>query len=550
METPIPQQQKQIQFISYMSNYSINTSRRIVHVDAQGVPHEIGKVVYCDHNATPHTVWPCKAHLTNVYIVKLSTSGQGTDVAYQYSVDINTMQPNITLIPGVVYSIKGDIEVYREQVLEKIIKDCYFFEETTNTSLDQADDPFSPVSGNDAYIYGNRIATVYNTNNNPTGETYTVDYTKYTKWIANSNINDTGRMELQLGWWDAQVGYAQNGYIFDPNYVTPLIFKRANIEQEIKFSKIQSNNVSNSNLYNDSLSITDDEQIKFWPKLHKYVSDNVAVDEWETYEEIELTTNNFTYDTNVFNIYQDQSDSSWVIEPLTFSNQPSTITISYGGITKQWNIAVATDSRFMLVMNGNNPVPDPLEITTATDISIRESTDDGITWTTWGSNDYSNRVYSFTSDNSSIVSTSGTTLTPNPNKSGQSTTISVIIEGQAVSTFTVQVGTIVTYYKAGPLVNGTINSSYVNELQSTNTVTWVSPVQGDNFGIQFFIDGSGNTVREIYCDGISTAPFYGNYSGGMIVISYTSGSATSINIPIYTDNTKTTLLGSITLNKV
>jgi hypothetical protein len=33
----------------------------------------------------------------------------------------------------------------------------------------------------------------------------------------------------------------------------------------------------------------------------------------------------------------------------------------------------------MLVMDGSNPVPDPLEITTATGISIRESTDDGIT---------------------------------------------------------------------------------------------------------------------------------------------------------------------------
>jgi hypothetical protein len=75
-------------------------------------------------------------------------------------------------------------------------------------------------------------------------------------------------------------------------------------------------------------------------------------------------------------------------------------------------------------------------------------------------------------------------------------------------------------------------------------------VQGDNFGIQFYIDGSGNTVRNVYCDGISTAPFYGSYSGGILTISYGAGSATSVNIPVYTDNTKTTLLGTITLNKV
>ncbi|MBO7692867.1 MAG: hypothetical protein J6T10_09590 [Methanobrevibacter sp.] len=162
-----------------MSNYSINTSRRIVHVDAQGVPHEIGKVVYCDHYATPHTVWPCTVHLTNVYIVKLSKSGQGSDVSYAYSVDANA-QPSITLIPGEVYSIKGDIEVYREQgVLEKTIKNCYFFPETIN-NLDLVDTPFTPISGNEAYLYGNRTAQSY-INNQETGETFTMDYTKYTK---------------------------------------------------------------------------------------------------------------------------------------------------------------------------------------------------------------------------------------------------------------------------------------------------------------------------------------------------------------------------------
>ncbi|MBO7692864.1 MAG: hypothetical protein J6T10_09575 [Methanobrevibacter sp.] len=62
-------------------------------------------------------------------------------------------------------------------------------------------------------------------------------------------------------------------------------------------------------------------------------------------------------------------------------------------------------------------------------------------------------------------------MIPNPNKSGQSTTVDVVIERQNIATLTVQVGTITTYYKAGPLVNGVINSSTVNQLNSTNTVT-------------------------------------------------------------------------------
>jgi hypothetical protein len=162
-----------------MSNYSINTSRRIVHVDAQGVPHEIGKVVYCDHNATPHTVWPCSAHLTNVYIVELSKVGQNSDVSHSYTVDANG-QPNVLLLPGKVYGVKGDIEVYREQgVLEKVIKDCYFFPETTE-DIDSVDSPFLPLTGNEESQYGNRTAKSFK-NNQETGETFTVDYTRYGK---------------------------------------------------------------------------------------------------------------------------------------------------------------------------------------------------------------------------------------------------------------------------------------------------------------------------------------------------------------------------------
>lgn len=528
----------------------INQQREIVWVDGSGNLHNITKVVYSDPYIATHTIWPCTIELRDVQIVKLSKSGQDGDVSYEYHVDTDTLMPNVSLIPGEVYSIKGTVDIYsRPGELEKRIKNCYFFPETSSNSLDPESHPFLAVTGNEAYSYGSRTAKAYDANDNYLGEDYVSDYSQYVKWGVTSDIEKTGRLELQGGWYNERLGYVQNGYIFDGNYATRMIFRRATLSQDIALLKIAGNNPNSSDVINSPILLNSDQTITFWPKLHKWVSDSTAPEQWEEYSDIDLSIGDFTYDSSFLNIYKNQNNS-WTIEPLAFSNQPSTVTITYGDITRQFNVVVFSSSMFMLMLNESSPINDYLEITNATGVSIIESTDRGVTWNFWSADDYANRSYSFTSADTSIVSTSGTTLIPNPNKSGQSTTISVVVEGQDVSTFTVEIGQIYTYYKAGPIVNNTIDSAYINELQSTNTVSWGSPTQGDLFGIQFFIDSSGNTVREIYCDGINTAPFYGSYSGGIISVAYTSGSATSVNIPIYTDNTKTTLLGTITLNKV
>lgn len=532
---------------------TINQQREIVWVDGSGNLHNITKVVYSDPYRATHTIWPCTIELRDVQIVKLSKNGQASDVAYEYHVDTNTLMPNVSLIPGEVYSVKGTVDVYsRPGELEKRIKNCYFFPETISSSLDPESHPFLAPTGNEAYSYGSRTAKAYDVNDNYLGEDYVSDYSQYVMWGVTSDIEKTGRIELQGGWYNERFGYVQNGYIFDGNYATRMIFRRATLAQDIVLSKISGNNISSSDVINSPILLDSDQTITFWPKLYKRVSDSTAAEAWEEYSDIDLSIEDFTYDSSVLNIYKNQNNS-WTIEPLAFSNQPSVVTITYGNVTREFNVIVSSSSMFMLMLTANTPVESPLKINKATTISIRESTDGGMTWNLWSGSDYINRTYSFTSNDSSIISVSGTTLTPNVNKVGQSTTVDVVIENQNVATITVEVEQaehIYTYYKAGPLVNGTINSAYVNELQSTNTVTWVSPAQGDLFGIQFFIDSSGNTVREIYCDGINTAPFYGNYSGGIISIAYTSGSATSVNIPIYTDSTKTTLLGTITLNKV
>lgn len=532
---------------------TINQQREIVWVDGSGNLHNITKVVYSDPYGATHTIWPCTIELRDVQIVKLSKNGQASDVAYEYHVDTNTLMPNVSLIPGEVYSVKGTVDVYsRPGELEKRIKNCYFFPETSSSSLDPESHPFLAPTGNEAYSYGSRTAKAYDVNDNYLGEDYVSDYSQYVMWGVTSDIEKTGRIELQGGWYNERFGYVQNGYIFDGNYATRMIFRRATLSQGIALLKIAGNNPNSNDVINSPILLNSDQTITFWPKLHKWVSDSTAAEEWEEYSDINLSIEDFAYDSSALNIYKNQNNS-WTIEPLTFSNEPSTVTITYGDITRQFNVVAYPSSMFMLLLNANNPVESPLKINKATTISIRESTDGGMTWNLWSGSDYANRTYSFTSNDPSIISVSGTTLTPNVNKVGQSTTVDVVIENQNVATITVEVEQaehIYTYYKAGPIVNNTIDSAYINELQSTNTVSWVSPTQGDLFGIQFFIDSSGNTVREIYCDGINTAPFYGSYSGGIISIAYTSGSATSVNIPIYTDSTKTTLLGTITLNKV
>ena len=178
---------------------TINQQREIWWYDETKTPHQITKVVYCDQYGTPHTIWPCTIELRDVQIVKLSKSGQSADVPYEYHVDTNTLIPNVSLIPGEVYSVKGTVDVYsRPGELEKRIKNCYIFPETIET-VDQAPHPFLAVSGNEAYSYGSRVATAYDINDYPLGETYTSDYSQYTKWGVSSDIEKTGRIELQGG---------------------------------------------------------------------------------------------------------------------------------------------------------------------------------------------------------------------------------------------------------------------------------------------------------------------------------------------------------------
>ena len=546
---PIPLLTKLTQFISYiMSNYSVNSCKRIVHVDGSGVSHEIAKVVYCDGNRHTHTIWPCTVHLTDVYVVKLSKAGQGSDIAYSYTVDTNTLQPNVTLMPGSVYGVKGTLEMYDENnpgTLVKRIENCYFFPETINTNLDPDEEPFVSPTGNEAYQYGGRIATEYDSNNNVTN-TYTIDYGQYTKWGVDSDPTHTGRMELQIGWWNANVGYAQNGFIFDPNYTTRMIFKRATINQEIKLANTSSNTGLNSgNFINSPKIMTLGETLTIYPKLHNYASDSVTNDSWETYENITLTSSNFTYDSSSISITSG-SNGSWVIEPLVITGGISDVVISYNGYTFTLGIIGTPNTTYSFWSQGQPIGTSTRNISDPLSVWIKDDTT---------GEQYLGNNYTMHAVTPGIVSFNGTTIIPN---AVGSTQVYAIVEGIETSKFTVNVTAVNTYYRAGSLTtsmsNGNTTYTINGNITSLNGTVNLSVVENTPYGIEFFADSNGTFEKLVYFDIGTTLPFVitSEDNGRVIGIVGTSSSGvSSISVPVYPNSNKTsgTELGTFVITK-
>ena len=529
-----------------MANYSVNNCREIVYYDAQGTRQSITKVMYCDNNGVLRTVWPCKIRLSNVYLVKFGNN-QSADVAYPYTVDTNTNIPSVTIMPESPYGFKGDIEVYREPgVLEKTIYDCYFRPETVSVTLDpSAHYSFSPVPSNEAYTFGDRVATA------STNETYVVEYNRYSAWRADTYVGATQRMELQLGWWEPSIGYAQNGFIFDTNYVTRLILKRADIIQSIVLANTSSNNITQNNqLFGSFYTLTDlSDSITVYPKYNKYASDSNTGERWEEYSSIN-TPLTLTYDNTKYSVV-DNNDGSWTIQALSYGSDNPAITFSDGTYNCSLGLACVPNTSYNLWAQGN-----PISTTASTPIVLTQPFTFSIMNINTG-NEYTGSNYSFsvTDGDSSAVTISGKTIRPSrdPNKLGHTATISGTVEGVGVNNaIHVEVGNIVTYYKAGPLItsgtSATINGS-INTLNSTNSVTWSSPSSGDNFGIELYEDSSGNTTIPMYCDPLSTSPFYTSGVGAdnRLIIAYSGSGSGSVTVPIYTDSTKTAQLCSITI---
>lgn len=522
---------------------TINQQREIWWYDGEKVPHEITKVVYCDQYGTPHTIWPCTIELRDVQIVKLSKNGQSSDVSYEYHLDTDTLIPNRSLIPGEVYSVKGTIDVYsRPGELEKRIKDCYFFPETINNSLDPAAHPFLAITGNEAYSYGSRTAKAYDVNDNYLGEDYVSDYTQYVKWGVSSDLEKTGRIELQGGWYNERLGYVQNGYIFDGSYTTRMIFRRANLSQDIVLSKISGNNISSSDVLNNPVLLDINQSVTFWPKFHKRVNDSIEEtqkDNWEEYWDANLSLSDFSYDSNTFTIVKN-SNGSWTVTPISYTGGLGTITISSEGYSYELRIVCQPNVIYLLMSQGNViPANSTITMTNMLPLWIRADNQ-----STGESEEYTGNNCQFYTSDSSVAAIDGSTIIP-VGTVGSTAEIWAVVEGVETQHFNVEIGNVNTYYKFG-LADDVDNSS----LQLLPSSLSVNISSGQLYAMKFFIDSIGNYERTVYYNTVQSDNIYVQPLNNVLTIT-SSGSGTSVSVPIYPTSSKTagTELTTLTITR-
>lgn len=543
--------------------HSVNSSKKIVWVgnnpNNSSNIHNITKVVYCDHNRTNHLIWPCTARLTDVYLVKLSTGGQNSDVSYSYAVDSQTLQPNVLMMPETVYSIKGTIEVYKDGSLQNRIKDCYFFPETISTNLDYpAQVPFTSITGNEAYSYGGRIATEIDANGNSTGTTYSIDYGQYTKWSSDSNPAHTGRMELQLGWWQPGVGYVQNGYIFDQNYTSRLILKRADVQSTfILFDHATSTDGSHN--ISDGYNLILNSPVTIWPKTRLHALDVNSNQSWQRYEM--RSVSNVVYDSSVFTVVAN-NDGSYTITAISYGNN-TTIEFDEESV----DFSVMPDTTYSLYYGNHLYAQNISSLTTAKSYYIL-ARDWNASQNEYGQEYSYTGASSMTSSDSTIVSCSGLTITPNLNKPGQTATITTTVAGQTISSFTVTVGTVSTvHYHVSDVEEDYQNLEFsqahgpfqlTNSSSETINAYSVRTGQEGVFAIKFAVDQSMYNPATVYVtrDGELTSTngnvdLYVSDGDSTVYLTYDKEGAGAqeftVEIPIYSDYNCENQLGKLTI---
>ena len=520
--------------------------KKMVYRD-NSVEHEISKVIYVDGNRNMHQIWPCRANLTNLYVVEIrDTNVQNDRISVAYT---NTQgnNPNITLLPGHNYTIKGDIDLFDDTGTKiDTLQNCYFFGETIEPV-----DPFGTVHLQNASITkGNRLAT-----RQSTGQTVHNSWDSYLVWTCDTDPGVDSGYIIQAGFYvpTEDIGYVQLGYIFDPNYQTPLVFKRATITQMMQLAK-SSNvtaNSSSSDFYTSQVQINDNSPITIYPKYRKMATatgwNNIpALTDWVSLETAEdLTMSNVTYNSSEYTIAYNSSNHSFTVTPLfsdvgtmhdiVFSNGSESYTIQFYKVSNTSAYRFHTDGA---IVTGSVNVNGSKNLSFYTpDLQ-----------TVYNGNDYT-----ITSSDPSIISVTGKTLLTNMDATvGQTVTISGTIEGDTVPGFTAVVSGKQVHYRIDKVE--TINGNDVTTTGSVNawdpsnsnpyTYTW-NGYSNTRLIISFARD-YGFTIPLTVYGSVSIQPFYGDFTTGFI-ISGNAQQGNSINIPVYRDSNLQESIGSITI---
>lgn len=502
-----------------MSYNSVNASKSIVWVDGSGNTHNITKVVYSDNNSSIHPIWPCNAELTNVYITELKSGNGSNDIHHAYS--LSNGEPNYCLKPETLYAITGTIVFYKESgVILKTVTDCYFFPET-QTVLEQ-NAPVGIYESPNVATYGDRLPS------DGSGTAIHQHWDTYGEWTADDTVGHVSPLSVQVGWFGNDT-YTQNGFLFDSNYTTPFILKRADITQQLMLSKISGTPSSTADVVSTPVTLQSGESITFWPKFKKTATDT-NWGSWNKYTDVTLTTNDFTYDSSTIQVINNQ-DGSWTVKPLIVTNGISNVVVSSGNYSFTLGVICIPNTTYDLRSQGSSVLGTTVSNVT-TPLSI-------IIWDTSNNAEYTGNNYTLHTNDSSVVTINNKTIVPNLNNNGNTATIWAEVEGVATGSFTVEVGNVVTYYS----IQDTSSSATPTYNIVGNTIT-LSASTNYNYSVRFFGDNQGNYER---------IPYYESVSGGrpimvqpqgtngsmLVTVLGTATSGTTLNVPLYFDNAMT-----------
>lgn len=479
--------------------YTVNSSKRIVWVGSDpNNPYEIRRVVYCDNYGTPHDIWPCDAELYKLYIVRIRKEAswpydiqslQRDDEVTEYHTDSNG-EPTVTLLPywegykntpakHNIYAIKGDVKIHETVNGQRtgnyeIITDCYFFSETRETKPGTQDG--SPIIGDGTTKYGPRVNSSYNWQY-PDWQTSSVNYVTYK---ALETPGESQWINPQCGYYDKNTGYVQLGYIFDPNYSTPMWLKRATVYQAL----ILTASAGSNDPYPYWDLIKYGESITVYPKVRLYATaKGWTNNEYERYYLADQSDITLDYDSSILSITPN-NDGSYTITPVVNDDEYSAeVTFNYknGESMEEREFTVGPDKEYQ-VWIGNGMASNRTIISEVT-LSIRECADYNSASQDWSTVYYGNN-FTITSSNTNAVSVSGKKLIPNLNSPNQTSRITVTVNGQQARPyyFDITVGEVQnTFYQIG--------------MGTWDNITWQeSHIMSDQNNIEFYTNSDVNTL--------------------------------------------------------
>ena len=506
--------------------HTINSCKRIVVRD-NGTLREIKRVVYYDDGGWEHIVWPCRAELTDIYLVDLTDNW--TVYPYTYT---NNGGPSPRLIPNHNYAVKGTIKVYESPgVLEATLTDCFFFHETLDSDPNGNDAPFSLLwsTGDNSSAGYPSVKPKVTDRNGQTSEIDTAHgYNVYKIW--DTRAGEIQGYSLQLGFYNADSYgfYTQNGFVFDDNYQTPIVVKRDAITQSVGFYTTNTGNGASAQIQYEGNNLQPGDTITFWPKYYK----RGVTTSWSALEAI--TFEHIDYDTTRFDVTKDGQSYTITVKS---DAQPTDGEVDLTFYTKydadnpnncEWesvSIEIEPSVQY-LVKIGNSNITGSSFITTQNvtlDSTKTLNVYKDYTYPpSFGNDTLYNSNVQVTSSNSTIAYCSGRTITPGDPGTA---TITVKVDGITLPTFNVVVpATIPTvYYQVSSVATDPLDVeyySYENPQQVTENSTFnrntygISKNQTAYFNIKFADDSLMNSLRTVYIDTDGESYIPGYYSDG------------------------------------